>query len=199
MGASAGGVSVKTDTAKYDLTKIVRDLIGADFIQTKNFEDTRYPDKYYLEKTKDVITIYNSQFVEDFFKSQDTKDLQNFINYFHTPELIFAHERYDSGGSYGYALIYNGNLQRQFRSSSYETEIDFGRLEEIEIEWKSRGIRKNDLGNGVFETIFKHPKTGFEYSEIYLPEVILTELQLDKLGFDYDDSKIIESAYFIKG
>ena len=198
MGASAGGVSIKIDTSKYDLSKIVNDLIGTDFVKTQNFEDTRYPDKYYLVKTNEVITIYNSQFVENFYKRQDTKEIQSIIEYFQKPELIFAHERYDSGGTYSYALIYNGELKRQFRSLSYETKIDFGDLEEIEIDWKNGEVTKIDLGDGDFETIIKNTKTGFECDESNVPQVVLNQLQFDKLGFDGDDSKIIEKVFFIK-
>lgn len=198
MGASAGGVSIKTDTSKYDLSKIIKDLVGTDFAQTDNYEDTRYPDKYSLVKTKDVITIYNSQFVETFFKRQDTKDIQKVIDYFQKPELIFAHERYDSGGTYSYALIYNGELKRQFRSVSYETEIDFGELEEVEKDWKNGEVTKLDLGDGEFETIIKNPKTGLECNEANIPQVILNQLQFDKLSFDDDDSKIIDRAFFCK-
>ena len=198
MGASAGGVSIKIDTSKYDLSKIVNDLIGTDFVKTQNFEDTRYPDKYYLVKTNEVITIYNSQFVENFYKRQDTKEIQSIIEYFQKPELIFAHERYDSGGTYSYALIYNGELKRQFRSLSYETKIDFGDLEEIEIDWKNGEVTKIDLGDGDFETIIKNTKTGFECDESNVPQVVLDQLQFDKLGFDGDDSKIIEKVFFIK-
>lgn len=198
MGASAGGVSIRTDSSKYELCKIVKDLIGADFIQTDVYEDTRYPDKYYLVKTKDVITIYNSQLVELFYKRQDTKEIQYFIDYFQKPDLIFAHERYDSGGTYSYALIYNGVLKRQFRSLSYETKIDFGELEEVEKDWKKGEVIKFDLGDGDFETRIKNPKSGYECDEANLPQVILNQLQFDKLGFDGDDSKIIERAFFIK-
>lgn len=198
MGASAGGVSIKTDASKYELKKIVSDLLGPEFVQTDTYEDTRYPDKYYIVKSKDVITIYNTQFVDRFFRRQDNLEIQSIIDYFKTPELIFAHERYDSGGTYSYSLIYTGNLKRQFRSLSYEVTIDFGELEEIEKEWKNGEIKKFDLGSGDFETIIRNPKTGFECDEANLPQVILDQLQYDKLGFDYDDSKIIERAFFIK-
>ena len=198
MGASGGGVSIKIETAKYDLKEIINDLIGTDFIQTENYEDTRNPDNYFIVKTKDVITIYNSQFVETFFKRQDTKEIQSFIDYFEKPELIFAHERYDSGGTYSYSLIYNGELKRQFRSLSYETKIDFGDLEEIEKEWKNGEIKKFDLGGGDFEIIIKNSVTGIECDEGNIPQVILDQLQFDKLGFDDDSSKIIEKAFYIK-
>ncbi len=198
MGASGGGVSVKIDSSKYELKQIVNDLIGSDFVQTDNYEDTRYPDKYFIVKTQDVITIYNSQFVEQFFKHQDISEIQNIIDYFQTPELIFAHERYDSGGTYSYSLIYNGKLKRQFRSLSYETTIDFGALEEVEIDWKNGEIKKFDLGDGEFETTIKNLNTGFECDEANLPQVILDQLQFDKLGFDDDDTKIIERAFFVK-
>ena len=125
--------------------------------------------------------------------------LQSFNNYAElNAELIFAHERYDSGGTYSYALIYNGELKRQFRSLSYETKIDFGDLEEIEIDWKNGEVTKIDLGDGDFETIIKNTKTGFECDESNVPQVVLNQLQFDKLGFDGDDSKIIEKVFFIK-
>jgi len=198
MGASSGGISIKTESDKYELTQIVKDLFGLDFVQTDKFEDTRNPDKYYIVKTKDVITIYNTQLAERFFKKQDTSEIQVFIDYFNTPELIFAHERYDSGGTYSYSLISNGKLKRQFRSLSYETTIDFGEIEEVEKEWRNGEIKKFDLGDGEFETIIKNPKTGFECDEANLPQVILDKLQFDKLGFDGDDSKIVERAFFVK-
>jgi hypothetical protein len=198
MGASSGGVSVKLDSSKYELVKIVQDLFGNDFVESNNYEDIRYPDKYYLVKTKNVITIYNAQFVEKFYSRQDTNDIQYFVEYFQKPELIFAHERYDSGGTYSYSLIYNGEVKRQFRSLSYETKIDFGELEEVEKDWRDGEVKKFDLGDGDFETIIKNRKTGFECDEANIPQVILDQLQFDKLGFDDDDSKIIDKAFFIK-
>lgn len=151
MGASVGGVSIKTDTSKYELSQIVKDLIGIDFVMTSSYEDTRYPDKYYLVKTNDVITIYNAQLVENFYKRQDTQDIQYLIDYFQKPELIFAHERYDSGGTYSYALYYKGELNRQFRSVSYETKIDFGELEEIEKDWKNGEVKKMTLATVILK------------------------------------------------
>lgn len=35
MGASSGGVSVKLDSSKYELAKIVQDLFGNDFVESK--------------------------------------------------------------------------------------------------------------------------------------------------------------------
>lgn len=200
MGASAGGVSIKTNTSCYPLHQIVKDLIGLDFIQTNNYQDTRDKDKYYITKTKDIITIYNSDFVERFFRNQDDLEIQNFIKYFKTPELVFAHERYDSGGTYSYSLIYNGIITRQFRSVSYETTIDFGTLEEVEKNWKDSETEKFDLGDGTFEILIRNSKTGFECEIDNLPQAILNQLQFEKLGFDFEDDedKIIEQAFFVK-
>ncbi len=198
MGAASGGVSVKIDTSKYDLEKIIKDLIGEDFVKTDKYLDTRYPDNYFLVKTKEVITIFNSEFVERFYNRQDTSDIQNIIDYFQKPELIFAHERYDSGGTYSYALIYSGELKRQFRSLSYETKIDFGELEEVEKEWKNGEVKKFDLGAGDFEVTVKNLNTGQVCDEANIPQAILDKLQYDLLGFDDDDSKIIERAFFVK-
>ena len=196
MGASAGGISIRTDTSLFDPVKVMTDLFGTGFVQLDHYSDTRYPGNFCVETTKDVITIYNSQLVESVFIQPDPVGIKSLFNYFRQPELIFAHERYDSGGTYSYMLIYNGQVKRKFRSVSYETKIDTGDLEEVEKQWRTGEVTKNDLGDGDVEILIKDPVSGHLINEMNLPIVILDQLQLDKLGFDGDESKITGRVFF---
>jgi len=172
-------------------------LIGPDFVRSKQEFDTRMPGKYLVVKCQDVLTIYNMEFTAKFFERQDTQGVQRFIDYFKTPELIFAHEHYDSGGTYSYALIYNGVLKRQFRSSQYYGEINFGELEGVEKEWQKNMDSTGDFGEVLYDNI----RTGEQSEEIGLPFLVLTQLLFDKLGFDdwYEDrSRVLDEAFYVK-
>ncbi|MGB8191194.1 MAG: hypothetical protein WCF67_04700 [Chitinophagaceae bacterium] len=201
MGASNGGIAIKTDTSKIDLLTVVKDLFGKDFEKSDSSCDSRKSDCVYAGKTKDFLVIVNTGFADKFFRNHNTDLIRKYLEYFSNPEFVFAFEEYDSGGTYSYSLIYNGVVKRQFKSLSYETTIDFGEPEPIELKWKNAETTTEDLGDGEFETLYKHPEKDFSCPKGQLPQVILQELMLEKLGFiswNMHDF-IIEQAHFKKG
>lgn len=200
MGASSGGVAIKTNTINVDLTKVVKDLFGSDFEKNNDYCDTRQNSCVYIGKTKDFLIIVNTDFAASFFKSQRTDSIQKYLDYFSNPHFVFAFEEYDSGGTYSYSLIYNGIIKRQFRSVTYEIKADFGALEPVELKWKNAEITKEDVGDGEFEILYKDPASDFKCTGLQLPLVILRELMLEKLGFitwNMNDF-MIEQTYFRK-
>lgn len=200
MGASNGGIALRVDTSKIELQNIVKHLFGNDFEKRDNFCDTRNSDCVYIGKTKDFLIIINTDFADKFFETQKTENIQQYLNYFSNPDFVFAFEEYDSGGTYSYSLIYNGIIKRQFRSICYETKTDFGELEQAEIKWQNAEMIKDDLGDGEFEILYKDPTKDFSCNKEQLPQVILQELMLEKLGFiSWNmDEFIIEQGHYKK-
>lgn len=198
MGTSCGGIAIKTDIQNFELEKIVKDLFGEDFSNNNGYCDSRRDDCVYIGKTKDFIVIVNSTFAEKFFINQDTNNINYILEYFSNPDLIFAFEEYDSGCSYGYALIYNGVITRQYRSLSYETTMDYGEPEAKEKKWLNAETFEEDLGDGETQIMYKDSERDFSCSQDELPIVMLQELMLEKLGFipwNMDDY-FIEQGHF---
>lgn len=200
MGTSNGGIAIKIDTTKIDLLKVAKDIFGNEFEKTENYCDSRNSDCAFIGKTKELLIIVNSNLCNKFFEKQTTESIQNILAYFSNPNFVFAFEEYDSGGTYSYSLIYNGVVKRQFRSITYETQIDFGELEPIELKWKNAEVTKEDLGGGEFQLIYKDPTNDELCSEQGLPQMILQELMQEKLGFiSWDMHKfLIEQGHFKK-
>jgi hypothetical protein len=182
MGASCGAVAFKTDTSKWELSKIISDLFGKDFT-SGGYCDSRESNCIYIGKTKDYIVITNSDFTDKFFRSKDTSIIDKYQQYFSNPEFVFAFEEYDSGGSYGYSLIYNGQVKRQLRTESYEKVLDFGEPEAKELKWLQAETIIVDEGDGEMVTYYKDTERDFKCTADQLPQVMLQELMLEKLGF----------------
>lgn len=200
MGASNGGIALKTDTSKIDLLKVAKGIFGDEFERSDSFCDSRKSDCAYIGKTKDFLIIVNTDLANRFFEKQTTENIRHYLDYFSNPDFVFAFEEYDSGGTYSYSIIYNGVVKRQFRSVSYKTQTDFGELEPVELKWKNAEVRKEDLGDGEYEFIYKDPTKDFSCSKEQLPQVILQELMNEKLGFiSWNmDEFMIEQGHFKK-
>lgn len=183
MGTSVGGIAIKTNTSNIELHKVVHDLFGAGFEKTDTHCDTRKNECVWIAKTPEFLIIVNTDFTDQFFEAKDAGKIQQYLDYFSRPNFVFAFEEYDSGGTYSYSLMYDGIVKRQFRSITYETAIDTGELEPIELKWKNAEKTTEDLGDGEFETIYKDPVSGHTISEMGLPQIILQELMMEKLGF----------------
>lgn len=200
MGASCGAVAFRLDAEEIDLSKIAADLFGNDFAATREYCDPRQPECVQIGKTKDFVVIINSDFANKFFASNNTTAIQHYLTYFNNPDFVFAFEEYDSSGTYGYSLIYNGEVKRQLRSVSYNKVIDFGQPEAKELKWlQAPTITREDSQFGSI-TYYKDSERDFTCSADELPQVMLQELMLQKLGFTtwnmYD--LFSESAQFKK-
>ena len=180
MGASIGAVAFKVDTAGFELRRVVQDFFGEAYAAVAGHCDTRDEHCVFAGKTAEWVIIGNTGFADRFFLAQDTLAIEKYLTYFGTPELVFAFEEYDSGGSYGYSLIYDGVLKRQVRTRSYEKTIDFGEPDRVESDWITAG--------GVEEQ---------EDSEEELVQALLQELMMNKLGFTTwnMDEYILEQIY----
>ncbi len=198
MGIISAGVGIKTKIENYTLDDVVKNLFENEFLRTSEIGDIRNNDWIVVSKTKDFFHIQSSDYAEQFFNDSLSKNIQKLNQIFKDPELIFAFEQYDSGGTYSYAIIKNGVLKRQFRSVSYEIKIDKGELEQIEVQWKEADIKEYDLGDGEKEIILTNKVTGQKCDKGSEPEVILNHLLFHLLKIEHPDFSVLEYSYYKK-
>jgi hypothetical protein len=208
MGASIGAIVIKTDTKQIDISKVFADLITQDYRELQRGElwhadyklrfDNRNKDCFTVGKNDDLIILINSELTAQLFKTDRQILIDKLYSYFNSPHLIFGFEEYDSGGSYGYSLIYDGALKRSLRSLSYEKAIEFGPADELELKWINAETTIEEIDEGVTKKMYHDRQRNFSFPEDSLPQVMLQELMLGKLGFtSWDlDEKIKEFKYF---
>jgi hypothetical protein len=184
MGASCGGIAIEMNTAGIDLTKVVQDIFGSNFLKSGSGGDTRLKEHVFAGKTDRFLILTNSDFASQFFSHGNAVAIERCMAYFEHPPFAFAFEEYDSGGSYGYCLIYNGVARRQLRSQSYEIVINTGQPEPVEQCWVQYEIADMDVGDGEFIPGYKDPATGDFICDVNsMPQHALHDLMYEKLGF----------------
>lgn len=200
MGASFGGIAIKFNSEKIELISIAKEFFGENIEKVYASCDTRCNGCVYLGRTEDFLVIINKSLGEQFLESQGIEMVEKYFQYFQKPDFIFAFEEYDNGEIYGYSLIYEGVVKRQFKSVEYQKVLDFGTPEAVEDKWLNAETKIEDIGDGEFVLVYKSPRNGEYYTEMGLPQLILQELMLEKLGFNSWnlDEFIIEEAFFVE-
>ena len=198
MGISANGIVIQTDTKDLDFMSILIHLFDKEFIPIEEPCDCRDEDCFFIAKTDKYLIISNAKLVDEILQNEKSFNME-VIQKFFTPEFVFIFEEYDSGGTYSYAIMLNKQIVRRFRSITYETTIDEGELDEIELRWKNARTDYIDNEDYEHEKVYFDPNNETEfYTEDSLPQLILHELMDDKLGFDTHtvDDHIIDSRFF---
>ena len=198
MGTSANGIVIQTDTKDLDFISILINLFDKEFIFIEEDCDCRDEDCFFVAKTDKYLIISNAKLVDEILQNKESVNME-IIQKFFTPEFAFIFEEYDSGGTYSYAIMLNKQIIRRFRSITYETTVDKGELDEIELRWKNARTDYIDDEDYESEKVYFDPDNETEfYTEDSLLQIILHELMNDKLGFDtYTvDDHVIDSAFF---
>ena len=196
MGRTNAGIGLKTSTEIISTDDIVKKLFGDNFERTSEIGDIRKGNWIVVEKSKEFYYIQKSDYASDFFTDQLDSKLNELNSLFNNPELIMAYEQYDSGGTYSYAIIKNGNLTRRFRSLSYETKIDEGELEQVEKDWKNAEVKEFILSESEKEIILINNVTGEKCDKGSEPEVILNYLLFNLLKIENPSNPIVECSFY---
>lgn len=158
--------------------------------------DNRKPECVSIYRTDRAIWITNHHISEYFF-AENRERSNAFYNFFGKPDLMFAFNRYDSGGTYGYTK--EGVNIRELRVISYEKEIEKGSPLPIELDWFNAKTEMEYLGDGEYQKNYINPKSGYgSCSEDSLAEVLLGDLMMGHLGVSADNlyDKAIERSYY---
>lgn len=191
MGASVSGIIIKCNPNDFKLDEIVDYFFcGGSEIDSC---DTRENDCLYLSKLQNEVFISNADFAQLFF-SRNKKVLEKINEFFKNPLFAFAFNWFESGGTFGYSIIENGQYIRAFRSIEYEKVETYGSPIELEKPWLG--------GNSYSKRVDPHPEqfvsndynyypnfhvnleNGIEYHEAGLPEILVSKLMVDFFKFD---------------
>jgi hypothetical protein len=196
MGRTNAGIGVRTSTDTISTDEIVNKLFGDNFERSSEMGDIRNNKWIAVEKSKEFFYIQKADYAGDFFSDKLETKLNELNLLFNNPDLIMAYEQYDSGGTYSYAIIKDGNLTRRFRSLSYETTIDEGELEEIEKSWKNAEVKEFILNESEKEITLINNVTGEKCDKGSEPEVILNNLLFNLLKIENPNNPIIECSFY---
>lgn len=198
MGTSSCGIVIQTDTEDLNFVSVLTNLFGKEFVPVDEYCDCRYEDCFFIAKTDKYLIISNSKIVDEIMQSDNSINMKMIQDYI-ISKFVFIFEEYDSGGTYSYAIAIDNKIIRKFRSITYETTIDEGKLDKIELRWKNARTEYIDDEDYEHEKVYYHPDNETEfYTEESLPQLILHELMDDKLGFDVHtlEAHIIDSGFF---
>jgi hypothetical protein len=203
MGTASSGIIVLCNPNDYTYESIVDYFFGAGKETYRC--DNRDIDCLYLGKLANGIFIGNADFANLFF-SRNAQALDKINKFFRTPALAFAFNWFDSGGTYGYVIIENGETKRVFRSISYEKLESFGNPVKGELSWFSsepKVVRYEphpaqfippDFDFNI--KIFTNSETGEEISEYGLPERLLPYLMINMFDFDIHFTTIAQEKFY---
>lgn len=207
MGASFGGVVIKTNPSCYDSLDVLKYFEQQEFFELQSSElsgfwfDTRKDDCFKTYKTKDSIWIVNQSIAEMFFGESNESIIQEFYNYFDHPDLIVAFNEYDTTSTYGFAVIEKGKLIRVRRSVRFDTTLDVG----IPLPQEEKWMQAKTFTEYVDDRpilCYQDPKDeNRAYGKEGLTQVILSELTQDYFGFPTWDTNLaaLETRYFKVG
>lgn len=197
MEQAIGGISIQVNPNLYPFHQIMNDLFGSNYKITEYLNDIREDKNFQILKNDSSITILNAHLANRFFKQQNVELVQDILQYFNHPPLIIAFEFYDTGDSYGYAIVKDGQLTRQVKISSHQLLIDYGNLEDWEHNWKNGDVRLENLGDDeLYQTIRINSETGEESDEENLVKYGLEKNLLEHFNFDFDDFYDMENVNY---
>lgn len=138
MGLSIAGFAFRTTSSTPSEDEMIRRAFGDDFRLVPNADaadsnDIRLPGVMAVESRHDSIFIYTGEFAgRVLFDRQPVS--ASFLSALGNPVTLVVFCHYDSGGSFGYALI-EGGVQTRFRLHSEGTTTDEGVPKDYEMAW----------------------------------------------------------------
>lgn len=200
-----GGLAIRVNVPK-DSYEIFNNLIGKPFEELKESElfsqdrtkrfDTRLENCFSIYRTDRLSFIINSKLASSFFEPFDQALIKKVSSIFENPPHLFAFEEYDSGNSYGYSFVVDGNIPRTFRSLNGEAK-QFGDPQNIELKWL-QAKRADFIDDEEVHPGFINPNNNQIDMMHSLPNCLFTEVFFHEIGFSTWDisTKSIATKHF---
>ncbi|MFD2523579.1 hypothetical protein [Emticicia soli] len=135
---SLGCIAIKVADISIDIEKFTELVFDTFADEATGYPDTRQDQHFCIVKTKDNFIWFESSWVTDeIFYNGQTERLNRIYEFFNKPAFMIALNEYDSGGTYGYVIIENGQIIRKRRTICYDTTIDEGEPLPLEKDWLS--------------------------------------------------------------
>jgi hypothetical protein len=145
--------------------------------ETQTSHDIRVPGNVAVESTNGITFVYNGEIAEDIlFKGKPLH--REVFGALGKPELVVIFCHYDSGGSFGYAVIRNGVTIRS-RVQTMGRTTDEGTPNECELPWLQAEKFTEEVGE---PSACRNVATGEVTSEDYLTARLLTQIMIAFFG-----------------
>jgi hypothetical protein len=211
MGLTTAGVFIKLDNPQDFTHEEIAEYFFENVMNIKDdcppFFDFRYPYKIIIDISENGICIMNSDFVNKIIIQRDKQHIAKIYEYFGHPETILAYMHYDSGDSFGFCYVKNGNIKRfRYSLSTDWVTCDYGNPLDEELDILNAPIS--------FEIIYKDHRDnhGDEYREYsytvagemhkrsyhFINSHLASVVMKAKIGYDfYEDIDIKSNVKYV--
>jgi hypothetical protein len=154
--------------------ELVQVVFGSSAIQpseTQKAHDIRVPGNVAVESRNDTTFLYNGEIAGKILFEGQSLDPAVFAA-LGAPELVVIFCHYDSGGSFGYAIVENGVMGRS-RVHTLDKTNDEGVPTAFELPWLQTESFIEEEGE---PPVYRNLKTGEVSSESYVTAHLLAEV-----------------------
>jgi hypothetical protein len=211
MGLTTAGVFIKLDNPQDFIHEKIAAFFFEDIMSIKDncpsFFDFRHPYQIIIDIFENGICIRNSDFVNKIIVKRDKQHIAKIYEYFGHPKTILAYMHYDSGDSFGFCYVKNGNVKRfRYSLSTDWVTCDYGNPldEEIDIlnapisfEIIDKEHRDNDGDEYRYYSYTAAGETNnrsYHFINSHLASVVMKA----KIGYDfYEEDDVKSKAKYV--
>lgn len=173
MGLSTAGLAFRPNASTLDEQALVRMAVGSslDPAAAEQVHDIRVPGNVAIESRNGATFIYNGEIAAKILFERRSLEPAVFAA-LGAPELVVAFCHYDSGGSFGYAIIKDGITVRS-RMHTQEKTVDEGTPNAFEMPWLTAEPFIEEEGE---PPAYRNLETGDVTSEPYITAHLLGQV-----------------------
>lgn len=174
MGLSTAGLAFRPNASTLDEQELVQLAFGSSAIQLSEpnkLHDIRVPGNVAVESSNGVTFLYNGEIAgRTLFEGQSLEP--RVFAALGAPELVVIFCHYDSGDSFGYAIVKDGITVRS-RVHTLDKTKDEGAPNAFELPWLQAESFIEEEGE---PPVYRNLKTGEVTSESYVTAHLLVEV-----------------------
>ena len=173
MGLSTAGLAFRPNALTLDEQALVQKAFGSSFdpSATEKVHDIRVPGNVAIESKNGTTFIYNGEIAAKILFERQSLEPAVFAA-LGAPELVVVFCHYDSGGSFGYAIIKDGITVRS-RVHTLDKTVDEGTPHAFELPWLKAETFIEEEGE---PPAYRNLETGDVTSEPYVTARLLVQV-----------------------
>ena len=174
MGLSTAGLAFRPNAFTMDEQELVQRVFGSSSFkppETQNAHDIRVPGNVAVESKNGATFLYNGEIAGEILFDGQSLEPSVFAA-LGAPELIVVFCHYDSGGSFGYAIVKNGITVRS-RVHTMEKTTDVGTPNKFELPWLQA---EPFIEEESEPPVYRNLSTGEVTSDFYLTALLLVQV-----------------------
>jgi len=173
LGLSTAGLAFRPNASTLDEQALVQKAFGSSFdpSATGTAHDIRVPGNVVVESKNGATFVYNGEIAgKVLFEGQSLEPAV--FAALGAPELVVVFCHYDSGGSFGYAIIKDG-IKVRSRVHTLDKTVDEGTPNAFELPWLTAESLVEDEGE---PPAYRNLETGEVTTEPYVTAHLLVQV-----------------------